>query len=824
MQKITVMLIRKIVLLILILITCMACNKVSEEQIQNTFDYVPEKTSLIIESADFSAMGDMMQNNVIFNDINQEQHELLKRINRLVNYIPNSSGLLNFSQLGNKNYFLTFIENKNTTQFQLEKSSIQDSVIYEQKKIYKLNLEDELYYTQLSNLNIFSESKLIIENSIRNYTYGIEQGIDFNKLRKTVSNNSASVYFNSDHLINLVALGFHPKKFPIFQNLFGWSAFDLKFSEEQIRLSGVYPFTPESQHKIHLLTNQKAFETTMARFVPMSAIGVETYGINDLKNYFKNKKQLRLAVQEEEYPVLEQIVEIGKIHWKNHDALFFQSQNPRETFNLINKNQEVEKNFRNQKIYKTDFKANVFSIYTPLIAFAHPTYFTQLDNYFIVSESIDHLEDIIISYQNETSLGYEEAYQKTISAMSNKQHALFVGINKNLSQHLSQYLKPKAKLLTSELDFEQFEVSIFQLHMKENFAYLNFEMQQPSTTSNQQKAYLKKRIKLSNKILSPPQYFTNWRTSKKEIVLQDEKYNLQLIDVDGELLWSKQLEEQILGEIDEIDIYKNTRIQLLVSTTSQLLLIDKNGNEVKPFPYKWKESTTQKTAVFDYDNLGKYRFFTVFGNKVNLKDRNNKNISGFNFKPTKSNIASPPKHFRIGNKDYILLKELNNQLHILDRTGTPRVEFTTDSEFSNQEWYLYDNQFTSTTNKGELVQINEKGDVTISNPKFDTAHQINALNKIFVAISENELHINEVVKKLDYGLYTQPQIFEIGEDIFVSVTDQQANKVYVFNEHGELLSGFPIFGSSKIDLFKDANQKLNILVKGEENAILIYEY
>lgn len=289
------MLIRKIVLLSLILITCMACNKVSEEQIQNTFDYVPEKTSLIIESADFSAMGDVMQNNVIFDDINQEQHVLLKRINRLVNYIPNSSGLLNFSQLGNKNYFLTFIENKNTTRFQLEKSSIQDSVIYEQKKIYKLNLEDELYYTQLSNLNIFSESKLIIENSIRNYTYGIEQGIDFNKLRKTVSNNSASVYFNSDHLIDLVALGFHPKKFPIFQNLFGWSAFDLKFSEEQIRLSGVYPFTSESQHKIHLLTNQKAFETTMARFVPMSAIGVETYGINDLKNYFKKQKTIAFS-------------------------------------------------------------------------------------------------------------------------------------------------------------------------------------------------------------------------------------------------------------------------------------------------------------------------------------------------------------------------------------------------------------------------------------------------------------------------------------------------------------------------------------------------
>jgi len=447
-----------------------------------------------------------------------------------------------------------------------------------------------------------------------------------------------------------------------------------------------------------------------------------------------------------------------------------------------------------------------------------------LGHYFVFAENIDHLEDVIISHQNKTSLGHKEAFKKTYAGVSNKQHALFVAVNKNLIQHLSEFFKPKSKLLMKELSFEEFEVCVFQINMKDNFAYLNLEMKQPNSNDAQQKAYLKKRIKTSQKIATPPQYFTNWRTRKKEIIFQDDKNNLRLIDTDGEELWLKQLNERILGNFEEIDIYKNTRIQVLASTTSQLLLIDKNGNDVEPFPYNWREAASQKTAVFDYDNLGKYRFFTVFGNSIHLKDRNNKKISGFTFKPTKSHIASTPKHFRINRKDYILIKEESNLLHILDRTGEQRVQFSTDAEFSDQDWFLYDNQFTSTTKKGELVQINEAGEVTISKPKFETSHQINAINTVLAVISENELHINEVVKKLDYGVYTKPQIFELGEDIYISITDQQANKVYLFTAHGELVSSFPVFGTSKIDLIKDTNQKLNLLVKGEDNSILIYEY
>lgn len=818
------MLIRKIILFNFIFLTLLACKDVSEEQLQNSFDYVPENTSLIIEAKDFSNFEDFAKENPLLENLIFKEHKLFERTHKLVSYIPHSSGLLSFSQIGNKNFFLTFIENKAAAKFTVKPENISDSVTYEQKKIYQLKDKDELYFTQLNNLNILSESKLIIENCIRNYTYGIEQKIDFTNLRKTINESSPSLFFNSDQLVSLTSLGFHPKQFPIFKNLFGWSAFDLKFNKEHVRLSGVYPFTAEDQHKIHLLNNQDAIETSFAKFVPMNAIGVESYSINKLDKFTENKKRLRLPYQEEKITALNEFVEVGKIHWKNKDALFFQSAKPSKSFEYLNNTEGVFKNFRDQKIYELEIKNDIFSVYSPLIAFANAKYFTQLGEYFIVTEDINLIENIIISYQNQNSLGYEAAYKKTINAVSEKQNAIFISLNKNLTSHLSKLMKPNAKKLYQSLSFEAFEVGVFQVNMKENFAYFNFEMQQANETSEQQKVYLKKRIKSKNPIVTPPKYFTNWRTSNKEIIFQDENNNLQLLDADGEILWKKNLGERLLGPIKEIDIYKNTRIQILASTPSALYLLDRKGNEVSPFPYKWKEGASLETAVFDYDNLGKYRFFTSFENKLKLKDRNNKNISGFKFTPTKSDLASPPKHFRIGRKDYILVKEKNNQLHILDRTGKQRVKFSTEVEFSNQEWFLYDDCFTSTSNNGELIQIKENGEVKVSEPKFETGHKLAAKDKILAVISDNQLHINEVSKKLDYGIYTQPQIFEIGEDTFISITDQQANKVYLFNEHGHLMPSFPVFGTSAIDLIRDSKQKLNILVKGEDNSVLIYEY
>ena len=67
------------------------------------------------------------------------------------------------------------------------------------------------------------------------------------------------------------------------------------------------------------------------------------------------------------------------------------------------------------------------------------------------------------------------------------------------------------------------------------------------------------------------------------------------------MLWKKQLDGAILGKIEQIDMYKNGRLQLAFATPNRVYVLDRNGKEVAPFPLKFNDKVTQPLSVFNYD-------------------------------------------------------------------------------------------------------------------------------------------------------------------------------------------------------------------------------
>ena len=99
-----------------------------------------------------------------------------------------------------------------------------------------------------------------------------------------------------------------------------------------------------------------------------------------------------------------------------------------------------------------------------------------------------------------------------------------------------------------------------------------------------------------------PHFVTNHITKAKEIVVQDINDYLYLISNQGKVLWKKKIVGKILGQIKQVDIYKNGRLQLIFVTQKRLYVLDRNGKEVKPFPKVFRDKITQPLSVFDYDN------------------------------------------------------------------------------------------------------------------------------------------------------------------------------------------------------------------------------
>ena len=103
-------------------------------------------------------------------------------------------------------------------------------------------------------------------------------------------------------------------------------------------------------------------------------------------------------------------------------------------------------------------------------------------------------------------------------------------------------------------------------------------------------------------------------------------------------------------------------------------------------------------------------------------------------------------------------------------------------------------------------------------------HQITTTTKSLVSLSENILTIKGIPVTLPYGAYTAPKIFYLNNIIYVSVTDRETEKVYLFYSNGTPVNGFPVYGNTAIDLANaDKDNALELLVQSETNDILVYK-
>ena len=77
---------------------------------------------------------------------------------------------------------------------------------------------------------------------------------------------------------------------------------------------------------------------------------------------------------------------------------------------------------------------------------------------------------------------------------------------------------------------------------------------------------------------------------------------------------------------------------------------------------------------------------------------------------------------------------------------------------------------------------------------------------------------------LPFGQYSAPKIFYLNNTVYVSVTDTEAQKVYLFYSDGQAVPGFPVYGTSAIDLNNaDKDKAIEFVVQAEDKDLLIYK-
>lgn len=666
------------------------------------------------------------------------------------------------------------------------------------------------YVTQIDSIYMLSNSQELLRDAARG---NLNPDPDLQTTFKAASKKQNSVFINSDN-----AAPFLKRIFPShFSKFSKWTVLDTDISKDDIRLNGISIASDTIPRLINVFKHVGTSPNNLVNITPVTGRELISICFSNFEKLSENLTFLRgknsEVIASEEFSLLQLAVEAGTMELSSGKVLALHSLDPDSSRNSLNFELKTVEDYRGTSIFEYPNSRNFQEILQPLLNPEELRFLAFLDDYILFAENPEALKEVIAAVADELVLANSEAYKASSENLSSEASLLIV--KNNQSHKISG---------DQELDYTNYPITAIQYIYQDNFAHLHAILAKSEALKTEKATSQAAEIKLGAAIDSRPVFFKNHRSKGMDIAVQDIQNTLYLISPEGKIYWKKNMDSRILGDIQTVDILRNGRYQLAFATQNALHVIDRDGNPVKPFPLKFRDDITQPLAIFDYDNKRDYRLVITQGRELLMYDRKGKAVKGFNFSKTRSTITQTPKHIRLGRKDYIVVPETSGTLNILSRTGKTRVAVKENLDFSEDEWYEYNGNFVSINSSGQILKVSESGTVKKEDLGLADNTRITATEKTLVTLSENELSIRGNVATLDFGLYSAPQIFYLNDKTYVSVTDMQTNKVFLFDSNAALLEGFPVFGTSLIDLSNaDEDPALELVVQGEEEGVLVYE-
>lgn len=764
---------------------------------------------------------------------------------------------------------------------------------YEGRTIFTVtnkNADNSFYFTVINGMLAYSRSPVLVEDAIRQsaLSKSLLDQTQFKKIVQSIGKNKdANLFVNLSQTEDFVSLmGSNKlkqrKTKPIL--LGDWVELDINIKDDLILLNGFALETDSSASFVSLLTKFDPVKIEVDKILPSSISSFISFGISSPSGTYKAYKEFMnekdmLATYEAN------LKNMNSKYGVNFDKFFLEllsteltlaykepSGNMPDAYYLIFKcksgteaskaiqdlSNKLRNKFKGQNIYNFNldneitYKIYNFPIY-PLFGrlignmydVFEDNYMVVYDNYLIISNSYKNLTRFLYENMLQKTLNNDEIYQKFSSCLSMKsQMVIYSNLSKSipfLENYLSEDIISNWK--TNLKVFQKIQTAGIQLSEVSNLPYFNIVLNYQDDFRGQPKTVWESL--LDTTIHFKPKFVINHYTKQSEIIIQDDANSLYLINQSGRILWKIPLEEPINSDIFQIDFYKNGKLQLMFSTEHAIHLIDRNGNYIERYPVKLRSKSTAGMALFDYEDNKNYRVFIPCEDKnVYVYNKEGSIINGWMFKGTDYTVKQPVEHFRVGQKDYVVISD-KNYTYILDRKGNERVKITeTISNSANNTYYLQDNEIpeqsyiVSTNEKGTIVKIYFSGKITRTTIReFTSEHyfdykDIDADGKSdYIFLDENTLYVynsNKIKlfeRKFKSEITLPPVYYYFAHnDRKIGLVSQKDQQIYLLNSNGELYKGFPLEGTTQFSIgyFDITSSRFNLIVGGRNNFLYNY--
>lgn len=814
---------RSKVLFCLLPIFIASCTKEVKTK-DSLLEHLPPNPSLVLKITNLTNFKSELKNNSFLKTVENlpNTKEVLKKVKGLDYLATDKTCVLALYEVGKGNFDYILAAKNDSGLFNVDSISNKtvETLTYQQTNFTKYTIDGlEIYSIQKNNDLLMSSSMLLMENIIR---VSDNSPVDptLEKLYNASSlDKSATFFINPVGNASLLSLKEEKDDTPPFSS---WISLDFTANSDEVNLNGVAMAPDSTKNFINLFKGTSPLTNKTPLYAPLSAQAILSYTFDDYQVFAKNQNTYLDRVKKSD-SLFNTVEEVGLIYLNNEKVVLLKSYGTESLYDYLDSRKMASQNYQGSEILELQDQKLVEEGFTPLVKNFESNFCTLLENSFLFSENKEALQTVISSHKSSSSFDNDQGFQTAKASLASESSMLFVSKSSGIDFFAEQKLSEEVVENIKDNDLKE-QVFASQMVMDKGFGHFNILVSKIEKNQERNTVSPLFTLELDTDLATDPQFVKNHRTKQQEIVVQDQNNVLYLISTDGKVLWTKQLEGRIQGDIQQVDIYKNGKLQLAFCTNDQFLILDRNGDEVPPFNIDFEGGNLNPLAVFDYDGSRNYRFVVTQGSKVYMYNNQAKIVNGFTFKEAPSNILGAPKHFRVSNKDYLVFKQDNSTLRILHRVGSDRIKVPEKIDFSNNEVFLYKNKFSVTNKKGVLHQIDINGKLTATNFNLTPDHGFYATSNTLVFMDDNVLSIKGKKVELELGVYSKPKIFYIYDKIYVAVTDIQNHQIYLFDSQAEPIPGFPVFGSSLTDLTDmDNDRKLELVTKDQDNSLIVYK-
>ena len=792
---------------------------------------------------------------------------------------------------GDEKKILRFIQDK------LPDRSTLTNRRYNDIRVYDAALaggRQEFSFSFSHGLFILSRSSILLEESIRqiDLSQSVEDEPGFMAVARTAGRNvEGNIFIDYKTIPGILSGIFNPRYsdwVSNFDHFAAWSEMDLNIRPDAILLNGfTYPGKgPEDflgiilKHQPQKLDIESVIPENMSAFVAMGLDdfpgfkkdyieylelnGIGRSYLRDLRGlnekYNINLDKIFLPLMDRQVALV--LTDIRNLGWDenayvvcNTKSKSMAEEKLREFLGIIAEKEKIPlttlitespvDNDVSYTFYQLPVPYLPSKLFGRIFSGINSKFCAFFDNYLVFGNSIPALSKYIHANMLGNNLSSDLDFQQFSEYLASRSNLYLYADVSASGKLVERYLRADlaAKYEKEIGHFSKFQALAYQITSENNLAYNNIILKYSPEVREEPQTVWESR--LDYPVATKPKFVINHYTGEKEIFIQDEGNNIYLLNGSGRVLWKQKIGGRIMGDVYQIDYYRNGKLQLMFNTREKLHLIDRNGNYVERYPVNLRSPATNGMALFDYEESRNYRIAIAGEDRgVYLYDKTGSLVRGWNIPRTESPVTMTLQHYRVGSKDYIVFADHFNT-YILNRRGEPRVRVDKHFPVSEHVNVVLENgtigvkpRMALTDSLGKVHFIYFDGsEETLDLGRFSGKHYFEYSDldgngrPEFIFVDGRQLkvfdHKGSKLFSRDFksAISGPPVIYQFAYgNKKIGLVSAKTDELYLVNNDGSLYRGFPLLGSTpfSIGVINRTTSKFNLIVGSHNNFLYNY--